>query len=257
MVEHDTATPDIETASADYARRFSGPIGEFLLRRQASGVRRLLGSGPLRPMTALDVGGGHAQLTPLLLECGFDVWVQGSAPVCGERIEPLVAANEGRLHFVASPLSSLPFPDRYFDLVVGIRLLAHVERWRELLGEMARVCRHRLMVDYSPLVGLNALRPMLFPLKRRIEGNTRPYFNYAKGDLIGELRCAGFQRFAVEKQFLVPMAIHRALENPTLSDMVETMCRLFGLTALLGSPALLLAERDNGVPARGFSQHGS
>ena len=257
MLKHDTTTPDVETAGAEYASRFSGPIGQFLLRRQASGVRRLLGSGGLRPVNVLDVGGGHAQLTPLLLECGFDVWVQGSAPGCAERIDPLVAQSEERLHFVASPLWSLPFPDRRFDLVVGIRLLAHVERWRELLSEMARVCRHGLMIDYPPLVGINSLEALLFPLKRRIEGNTRPYFNYAKGDLVRVLRRAGFRRFVVERQFFVPMAIHRAFRSPRLSALAEAMCGALGLTALLGGPALLLAERDDKAPTPGDLQHGS
>ena len=257
MLEHDTTTPDVETASADYADRFNGPVGRFLLDRQASAVRRLLGSGPTRRARVLDVGGGHAQLTPLLLERGFDVWVQGSAAGCAERIEPLIAESDGRLHFVVSPLWSLPFPEKYFDLVIGIRLLAHIEQWHELLGEMARVCRRRLMIDYPPLVGINILEPVLFRFKRQIEGNTRPYFSYTGTDLIGALQRADFERFAVEKQFLVPMAVHRALKSPGLSNMMETVCRVFGLTALLGCPALLLAERGNGVPAGEPSQHGS
>lgn len=28
---HDTRTPDIHTAGPDYARRFAGPIGDYLL----------------------------------------------------------------------------------------------------------------------------------------------------------------------------------------------------------------------------------
>ena len=257
MLEHDTTTPDVETATVDYAHRFNGPTGQFLLRRQASGVRRLLGSPPLHPLRVLDVGGGHAQLTALLLEGGSDVWVQGSDPSCAQRIELLAAASGRRLHFVASSLWTLPFPDAYFDIVVGIRLLAHVERWQELLGEMARVCRYRLMIDYPPLVGVNALESTLLPLKRRIEGNTRPYFSYMKGDLLRVLRCEGFQRFAVEKQFLVPMAVHRALRNPRLSDMLESTCRALGLTALLGGPVLLLAERDSSNSVEGDAQHDS
>ena len=134
-----TTTPDVETAGAAYARRFSGPAGAYLLDVQAQTLRRLLSDAAIEGGRVLDVGGGHAQLTRVLLAFGFEVWVQGSRPSCGERLVPLMQEAEGRLHFVASSLWSLPFADRAFDLVIGIRLLAHVERWQALLSEMARV----------------------------------------------------------------------------------------------------------------------
>jgi hypothetical protein len=46
MLEHDTTTPDIETASEAYAQRFSGRTGGFLLEVQARTVRRLLADMP-------------------------------------------------------------------------------------------------------------------------------------------------------------------------------------------------------------------
>ena len=255
MLRHNTRTPDVETASTSYATRFEGPVGHFLLQGQAASVERLLSSQPSRQLRVLDVGGGHAQLTKFLLNRGSYVWVQGSAAGCARRICPLIPASRGRLHFVVSTLWSLPFPDNYFDLVIGIRLLAHVELWRELLTEMARVCRHRLLVDYPPFAGLNMLDPILFPLKRRIEGDTRPYFSYRKAALIESLRHVGFRRFIVRKQFLVPMAVHRGLNLPRFSSTVEAIGRALGLTAMLGCPALLLAERKN-ASVNGVSQHG-
>jgi hypothetical protein len=39
---HDTETPDVETASEAYARRFSGPIGAYLLDVQRDLVMRML-----------------------------------------------------------------------------------------------------------------------------------------------------------------------------------------------------------------------
>ena len=204
----------------------------------------------------LDVGGGHAQLTPLLLEWGCAVWVQGSATGCSERIQPLMANSEGRLHFVASSLWSLPFPDGYFDLVVGIRLLAHVERWRELLSEMARVSGHRLMIDYPPMIGINALEPMLFTLKRRLEGNTRPYFNYMKGDLISALRCSGFERFSVDKQFFVPNGDSPGAPEPEVVEHDGDNMPDVRLDRAVGWSSAPFGGTCHQTPAE-FSRHGA
>ena len=91
---HDTTTPDVETASDDYASRFSGATGRYFLAVQERTVSDLLGSpGPRR---ILEVGGGHAQLAPGLLAAGHEVWVQGSAASCAKRLAPLFARCPGR-----------------------------------------------------------------------------------------------------------------------------------------------------------------
>jgi len=241
-------TPDIETAGAAYAQRFSGPVGAYLLDVQAQTVQRLLSDAAIKGGRVLDVGGGHAQLTRLLLALGFEVWVQGSAPSCVERLLPLMPEAEGRLHFVASSLLELPFADGAFDLVIGIRLLAHVERWQALLSEMARVCRQALLVEYPPILSANILEPWLFALKRRLEGNTRRFRCYSRGQIAPVLRNLGLVEVTERKEFLVPMVVHRSLQRPGLSRRLETWGGYLRLTGLLGGPALLLASRPRAAP---------
>jgi SAM-dependent methyltransferase len=238
---HDISTPDVETASDDYASRFSGATGRYFLAVQERTISDLLGSpGPRR---ILEVGGGHAQLAPGLLEAGHEVWVQGSAPSCAKRLAPLFARYPGRLRFVVSNLWSLPFPDRAFDAVIAVRLLAHVAQFEPLLREMARVSDGRVIVDFPPVFSANLWQPLLFGIKRRVEGNTRPFFCYDVRQLYPPLRAAGFGRFRVEKQFTLPMVIHRKALSPAFSAAIETACRRAGLTRLLGAPAVLLTER--------------
>ncbi len=246
---HNTTTPDVDTASDDYATRFSGAVGRYFLAVQDRMVRDFLdSSGPGR---VLEVGGGHAQLVPALLEAGHEVWVQGSAPGCAKRLAPLFARYPGRLRFVASSLWSLPFPDQAFDAVIAVRLLAHVEQFEPLLREMARVSNGRVIVDFPPVFSANLVQPLLFGMKRRVEGNTRPYFSYDVRQLYPPLRAAGFGRFRVAKQFTVPMVIHRKAASPRFSEAVEAACRWSGLTRLFGSPSVLLAERLGGMPSAG------
>jgi glycosyltransferase involved in cell wall biosynthesis/SAM-dependent methyltransferase len=245
-----TTTPDVETAGAAYARRFSGPAGAYLLDVQAQTLRRLLSDAAIAGGRVLDVGGGHAQLTRVLLALGFEVWVQGSRPSCGERLVPLMQEAEGRLHFVASSLWSLPFADRAFDLVIGIRLLAHVERWQALLSEMARVCRQGLLIDYPPTLSANVLEPWLFALKRRVEGDTRRFRCYSQGQMVAVLRNQGLGEVTERRELLLPIVVHRVLQRPGLSRRLEAWCGCLRLTGLLGSPAFLMARRPEAAPER-------
>lgn len=234
-------TPDVETVSDDYAWRFAGPVGDFLLQVQGDYFARLAGSVSGR--RALEVGGGHGRLTRRLLDAGFAVTVQGSTADCDRRIRPWMAEFPDRLDFVESSLWDLPFAHREVDLVVGIRPLAHVEDWSGLLAEMARVCRDQLILGYTPTSGFNRLAPMFYGLKQRIEGNTRPYAAYDIEFLIDRLGGLGFVDFAVEKQFTMPLAVHRGIRSRPFSKAAEGAARALGLTRLVGAPALLSARR--------------
>ena len=249
-LEHDTRTPDIHTASAGYARRFAGPVGTWLLEVQERALLAVLPEvGPAAPgrrPRALDVGGGHGQLTALLLARGYDVWVQGSAAAWSDRLLQLRDRHPGRVHLLVADLWRLPFADRSFDLVLGFRLLAHVEATQALLEEMGRVSGDALAVDYAPLWSANLLEPVLFRLKRLLEGNTRPFFCYTKGQLAGWLCAAGLSEVREAKEFWLPMVIHRKLRSPGRSARLEELGRRLGLTARLGAPVVLLARRRRG-----------
>jgi SAM-dependent methyltransferase len=250
-LNHASASPDIETATAAYANRFAGPTGTYLLEVQAEAVQRLLSGLSLEGARVLDVGGGHAQLTPLLLALGVHVWVQGSAPSCAERLARWKDGAEGRLHFVTSSLWALPFADRTFDLVIGIRLLAHVQRWDVLLAEMGRVCRRYLLVEYPPSMSANALEPLLFGVKRLVEHDTRRFACFSMGQLAPVLRSLGFADITQHNQLLMPMVLHRILRRPDLSRRVEAWGLRLGLTRMLGGPALLLAQRPSARSGNG------
>jgi SAM-dependent methyltransferase len=175
-------TPDIETGSESYARRFAGRAGRYLLAEQDAAVGAVLADW--RGGTVLDVGGGHAQLTPLLLERASAVVVLGSDARSLDRVRrthPSCATAIG-------DLLSLPFPTRSFDLVVSVRLLPYVRDWPRLVAELCRVASRTVIVDYPRSVGLNALTPMMFSLKKRLEGNTRYYRNFRDMELDEVLR---------------------------------------------------------------------
>jgi len=244
QVGSDTLPPDVETASARYAERFRGPVGHWFLSVQSGAITRLLNDhGPARSRRILEIGGGHAQLTEALLSSGHRVTVQASRLSALDRARALLPRSSGRLDLLVSELGNLPCRDRSFDVVVAIRLMAHVEPWEEFLAEMARVAGRFVVFDYTALTSWNVLSPLLFRLKRRMEPNTRSYRVHRTRRIEFRLRSLGFEPLGRERQFTVPMAIHRALGRVEVSRALEKFCRSTGLTPRLGSPVVLLAER--------------
>lgn len=232
-------TPDIETSSAGYASRFAGKAGRYLLEVQSRTVSEAIAGLP--PGTALDVGGGHGQLVDVLRSRGWKVTVHGTDHACEANLRELHGKRD--VEFLRGPLRRLPVPDRSFDLVIAVRLLSHVDAWPALVAEMCRVASQSVVFDYPSTSGLNALTPLLFGLKKSMEGNTRTYTSFSKQQLVEALGHNGFTYQRQVKQFLLPMVVHRVGKAAAPLRAAEQVFRMTGLTALAGSPAILRADR--------------
>jgi len=225
---------DIETSSDDYASRFAGPAGTWMLEVQRDAAFRLMGD--LRAGTILDVGGGHGQLARPLCEKGTDITILGSDPVCEHRIQDLT--QTGSCRFVTGNVIDLPFPDNAFHTVLCFRLVCHCDAWPDLIRELCRVASHRVIIDYPTSQSINALTGMLFGMKKRVEGNTRTYTLFRKKEIVGSFQKQGWKSEGLIKQFFWPMVIHRMLNRPVASKILEGPARILGLTRLLGSPVI-------------------
>lgn len=236
-------TADIETSSEDYAQRFSGAIGAWFLQVQEEATLRML--APYRGGRVLEVGGGHGQLTHGLVHNGYRLTVLGSAESCGKRIQKFI--DENRCLFRVGNLLDLPFANKSFDVVLSYRLLPHVIEWRRFVGELSRVAGKVVLVDYPSVRSLNYFTPLLFQLKKRFEGNTRPFMSFSEGELLEAFGSFGFIRAERHPEFFLPMVFHRMLNSPNLSAALERACRLSGATGLLGSPVILRLVRKSVV----------
>jgi 2-polyprenyl-3-methyl-5-hydroxy-6-metoxy-1,4-benzoquinol methylase len=230
---------DVLTSSEAYARRFAGPVGRFFLDVQTRATLDLLSSWPRAGV--LDVGGGHGQVTGPLVDAGYEVTVYGSSPACGERVRPWT--ENARARFRSGDLLKTPFADRSFDIVLAYRLLPHVARWSALIAELSRLARRAVIVDYPTSRSANAVAERLFGLKKRVEGDTRPFRVFEDEEIVGAFAAAGFRPTARRPQFFVPMALHRALGSAAVSSGLERAASALGLTRRLGSPVLARLER--------------
>lgn len=242
---HGSETADVDTASDDYAERFAGELGAWFLEVQASIILDLLSHLP-RNATVIDVGGGHAQVTPALLDAGYGVVVVGSDPSSGMRLRPWV--DGGRCRFEVADLQALPYEPGAFDAAVCVRLLPHSVSWTGLVRELCRVTRRSVIIDYPSVRSVNIISNRFFGLKKRIERNTRPFTLFHPHQIRTAFQSNGFRVAAERPQFLFPMALHRWSNSAKLARLLELPGRRLGVTHWLGSPVILRADRQRDQP---------
>lgn len=210
-----------------------------MLKVQEQGVRQLL-AGVVHG-AILDVGGGHGQITPALLSDGYTVTVTGSAPECAARIKN--SEQGSSVTFVVGDLVNLPFESGAFDTVICLRLVPHCTAWRKLISELCRVVKGRVIIDYPTSQSVNCISPALFGAKKAVEKNTRPYTLFTHAEIKEAFEECGFVQRARIGQFVFPMVVHRMINSPMISGLVEGVCGTVGLSTLFGSPVLASFER--------------
>jgi ubiquinone/menaquinone biosynthesis C-methylase UbiE len=232
---------DLASSSDAYARRFSGAVGRWFLDVQARiTLEALAGLPPGAPV--LDVGGGHAQLVPALVDRGFRVTVVGSDRACGRNLGPWLATGECR--FDVADLQRLPYARCAFSAVLCFRLLAHSVNWTTLVRELCRVAADRVVADYPSRRSVNVIADRLFSMKRSVEGAlTRPYAVYDPAEVAGAFAQSGFRVVREVPQFFMPMMLYRMLRSERIARAVEWPARRVGATRLLGSPIIVRADR--------------
>lgn len=228
--------PDLVSSTDSYAQRFAGPAGAWLLERQTTAILDMM--APWQGATVLDVGGGHAQVTPPLMEVGHRVTTLVSSAPAAER---LLRITGGAAQLVIGDLDAPPLPDRSHDVVVSVRMMAHVPDWQRFLAGLCRVAGEAVIIDFPIPAGANALSPLLFGAKKKIEKDTRRYRSIPLQEVVQALAAQGFEADAHVGQFVLPMALHRALKSPGLSQLI---CKAVSpLSHRYGNPVILRARR--------------
>ncbi|MEM7393826.1 MAG: class I SAM-dependent methyltransferase [Verrucomicrobiota bacterium] len=234
-------THDIFTASEEYAERFAGPVGAWMLRVQENIAMDMIEQES--PASVLDIGGGHAQIAEPLARKGYDVTVLGSGAAVPNPLEP--AIKTGSCRYQCGNIMELPFPDNAFDTVIAFRIFAHTKQPAQLIREMGRVARRQIVFDFSTWSSFNLIGRLLFRAKKDIEKNTRPWTTYRPNELTEAFRVVGFETTERKKQFFWPMALHRLLGREQLSHVLENTAEAIGLTPRFGSPVIVsLAARQ-------------
>lgn len=236
-----TETADRETSSDLYAIRFSGNIGKWFLEVQKNCVLKAI--GPKKNLNILEVGGGHGQLIPYLLENDHKITVLSSHPDCRRRIKSYVLNND--VNFVVGDLINLPFPNDYFDVAISIRLIAHCNNWQKLIAELSRVSKSQVIIDYPAKESINIFYNLMYNLKKNSEGSTRPFTVFRKYTIQQEFFKNNYKLDQNIPQFFLPMFLYRKIKSRFFAKFSEIFFKICFLTHFLGSPIIASYKKIN------------
>ena len=236
-----TVYADPETARRFDALRFGGPIGELVAEGQG---RVLLEFAGLRDgASVLDVGTGTGRAALMLAAAGARVTgVDASIEML--RVAKARADEHGAaVTFTPGDAHALPFADRSFDVVVCLRVLMHTPGWRRCMAELCRVTRTRVVLDYPALCSAAALHAAARRGLAAIGVDGEAYRVLADRAVRRELAAHGFDVRRIARQFVLPIALHKAIGSRRFTERAERGLAAAGLLGLFGSPVTVLAER--------------
>jgi SAM-dependent methyltransferase len=223
------------------AKRFGGPIGQILLEDQDRVLAAFLGDVVSRRILDLGTGTGRAAIALAgrgALVTGVDA---SSEMLAVARVRARNASLS--IEFVQGDAHALTFADRAFDSTVCLRLLMHVPDWRKVVGELCRVTARRLVLDYPALASTASLQAAWRRAVSKIGRNVESYRVFSAGAIAQELGRHGFRITASNKQFVLPIALHKAVGSAAFTRGVEGAMASAGLLHVAGSPVTIAAER--------------
>jgi len=232
---------DVTVAEGFDQLRFSGPIGGYLADEQQHLLLEAL--APVAGRSVLDVGTGTGRAALALAAAGATVvGLDASGEMLGvarrRAADASLALGLGRADAHALPVST-----RSVDAAVSFRVLMHAIDWRRCLAELCRVARWRVIVDFPSSRSVAALQSLarrrLAAAGRRVEA----YGVMSERDVTLELATHGFRVVQVHRQFVLPIAAHKAVGSLGVTRAVEGTLAAVGLLRWFGSPVTLVAER--------------
>jgi ubiquinone/menaquinone biosynthesis C-methylase UbiE len=232
---------DAANAQSFDARRFGGPIGDLVARGQADVLADML--GPVQGRRIIDVGTGTGRGAFLLAAAG--------ARVTGiDASEQMLAIARERaretgadVNFQLGDAHQIEFGDRAFDIAVSLRVLMHTPRWRQCIAELCRVASHGVVLDYPSATSTALLQSIARKLLHPLGRSSEPYRVFSDRRIRRELETHGFRITSIHRQFVLPIAVHKAIGSPRFTEISEQWLSRIGLLRLFGSPVTIYAAR--------------
>jgi 2-polyprenyl-3-methyl-5-hydroxy-6-metoxy-1,4-benzoquinol methylase len=223
------------------ALRFSGGIGQLLLEAQEAILVDALQPAPGR--TIADVGTGTGRAALALARTG--------AQVIGiDASSEMLAVAERRAHemkldvrFERGDAHALPLETRSVDAAVCLRVLMHTPDWRLCLAELCRISRSRIVFDYPSAASAAAVQSGARRVAHAVGIKTEPYRVMRASAVREELARHGWRARAEHRQFVMPIAFHKAVGSARFTRGLERALASAGLLRLFGSPVTVVAER--------------
>jgi hypothetical protein len=119
----------------------------------------------------------------------------------------------------------------------------HTPRWRACVAELCRVAERLVIVDYPAAASFAALESGARRVMHGVGVKTEPYRVFTDRTIADAFEQSGFRVRSTHRQFVLPIAFHKALGSRRFTSSVEDLLARMGLLKALGSPVSIVAER--------------
>ncbi|HSL21834.1 MAG TPA: methyltransferase domain-containing protein [Vicinamibacterales bacterium] len=222
------------------AMRFGGPIGTLIAESQERVLVDFLGD--VRGRSILDVGTGTGRAALALATRGAAVrGLDASSEMLAVARRRADSAGLD-VEFTTGDAHALPLADRSVDAAVSLRVLMHTPGWGRCVAELCRVARHQVIVDFPAAASAAWLQSAARTW--RLARHREAYRVFTLGTMRQAFAANGFAITRVHRQFVLPIALHKAIGSRAFTRVVEGAFAALGLLRLFGSPVTVLAERE-------------
>jgi ubiquinone/menaquinone biosynthesis C-methylase UbiE len=223
-------------------RRFSGPIGELVAKSQARVLANMVGR--IQDREVLDVGTGTGRAAFILALGGAKVTaVDASEEMLAIARQRAAEQSLTTIRFQRGDAHALDFADRSFDAVVSFRMLMHTPQWKRCVAELCRVAERLVIVDYPSATSVALFESLARRVTHAMGAKTEPYRVFTHGAITEAFDRNGFRIRSVHRQFVLPIALHKAIGSRRFTRATERVLDHAGLLKPFGSPVTLVAER--------------
>ena len=222
-------------------RRFGGPIGELIARTQARVLMNM--AGRIKDREMLDVGTGTGRAAFILALGGAHVTAVDASEEMLAIARQRAADQLLKITFQQGDAHALDFPDRSFDAVVSFRMLMHTPQWKHCVAELCRVAERLVIVDYPSATSVALFESLARRVAHAAGAKTEPYRVFTHGTIAEAFDRNGFRIRSVHRQFVLPIAFHKAIRSRRFTLWSENVLDHAGLLEPCGSPVTLVAER--------------
>jgi len=241
--EHYSYTVYADPATAQkFDRKFAGPVGAITGSSEADAIARF--AGPLAGRTVLDVGTGTGRIAMFLSAAGAAVTGVDASNEMLAIARAQAVARHLEITFTVGDAHALDFPDRSFDIAVSSRMLMHTPQWQVCIGELCRVARERVVIDYPSARSFAIVQSWWRRGSYAMGGPVRqPYRVFLDREISEAFRTHGFEVQSTFRHFVVPIGFYRLFQSARLLRTIESFLRRLGVTRAFANPVTVLAQR--------------
>jgi hypothetical protein len=119
----------------------------------------------------------------------------------------------------------------------------HTPQWRLVVSELCRVADQLVVVDYPSAASAALFESWTRRVASGIGIRTEAYRVFTDRAIAAAFDACGFRVRSIHRQFVLPIALHKAIGSRRFTHWSEGVLDRAGLLGRFGSPVSIVAER--------------